>query len=72
MEMVTRIGHLTKINLVQIYNANCKGQLNEALYIVAAEVEQEDDAYFQNYSTTMVEANYEVQIKPSKPLIVVG
>eukprot|EP00957_Ditylum_brightwellii_P199889 15237911-Ditylum_brightwellii.AAC.2 len=71
-EMVTRIGHLTKINPVQIYRANCQEQLNKVLDIVAAEVEQEDGAYFQNYGTTMVQANYKVQIKPSKPLIIVG
>eukprot|EP00957_Ditylum_brightwellii_P126432 9637826-Ditylum_brightwellii.AAC.1 len=64
-ETVMRIGHLTKINPVQIYHANCQEQLNEALDITSAEVEQEDNAYFQNYGTTMVEANYKVQIKPS-------
>eukprot|EP00957_Ditylum_brightwellii_P210580 15365133-Ditylum_brightwellii.AAC.1 len=47
-------------------------ETNEALDIVAAKVEQEDNTYVQNYGTTMVEANYEVQIKPSKPLIVAG
>eukprot|EP00957_Ditylum_brightwellii_P097186 7401330-Ditylum_brightwellii.AAC.1 len=71
-EAVTRIGHLTKINPVRIYCANCQEQLNKALDIVAAEVEQEDNAYFQNYGTTMVEADYKVQIKLSKPSIVVG
>eukprot|EP00957_Ditylum_brightwellii_P126396 9635635-Ditylum_brightwellii.AAC.1 len=70
-EMVTRISHLNKINLVQIYCTNCQKQLNKVLGIVAAKVEQEDNAYFQNYGTTMVEANYEVQIKPSKPSIIV-
>eukprot|EP00957_Ditylum_brightwellii_P047368 3598085-Ditylum_brightwellii.AAC.1 len=59
-ETATRIGHLTKINPVWIYHANCPEKLNEALDIVAAEVEQEEDAYFQNYDTTMVEANYKV------------
>eukprot|EP00957_Ditylum_brightwellii_P071294 5419443-Ditylum_brightwellii.AAC.1 len=72
--MVMRIGHLTKINPVpvQIYCANCQEQLNEALDIVAVEVEQEDDAYFQNYGTTMVEANSKVKIKLSKPSIIIG
>eukprot|EP00957_Ditylum_brightwellii_P016477 1238323-Ditylum_brightwellii.AAC.1 len=59
-ETVTRIGYLTKINPVRIYCVNCQEQLNKDLDIVAAEVEQEDDAYFQNYSTTMVEMNYKV------------
>eukprot|EP00957_Ditylum_brightwellii_P030794 2333286-Ditylum_brightwellii.AAC.1 len=71
-EMVMRIGHLTKINSMQIYPVNCQEQFNEGLDIVAAEVKQEDDVYFQNYGTTMVETNYEVQIKPPKPLIIVG
>eukprot|EP00957_Ditylum_brightwellii_P099608 7587398-Ditylum_brightwellii.AAC.1 len=71
-EAVTRVGYLIKIKLVRIYCANCQEQLNRALDSVAAEVEQEDIAYFQNYSTTMVEASYEVQIKPTKPLIVAG
>eukprot|EP00957_Ditylum_brightwellii_P063715 4835351-Ditylum_brightwellii.AAC.1 len=70
--MGMRIGHLTKINLVQIYHDNCQEQLNKVLDIVTAEVIQEGDAYFQKYSTTMVEANYKVQIKVSKPLIVIG
>eukprot|EP00957_Ditylum_brightwellii_P024135 1819844-Ditylum_brightwellii.AAC.1 len=69
-ETVTRIGYLTKINLVRIYCANCQKQLKKALDIVVAEVEQEDGVYFQNYGTTMVEANHEVQIKPSKPSII--
>eukprot|EP00957_Ditylum_brightwellii_P094867 7224985-Ditylum_brightwellii.AAC.1 len=46
-EMVTKIGNLTKINPVRIYHANCQEQLNKALDIVAAEVEQEDNAYFR-------------------------
>eukprot|EP00957_Ditylum_brightwellii_P211131 15365791-Ditylum_brightwellii.AAC.1 len=71
-ETVIRIGYLTKISLVRIYYANCQEQLNNTLDIVAAEVEQEDDAYFQNNDTTVVEANYKVQIKPSKPFIVAG
>eukprot|EP00957_Ditylum_brightwellii_P011896 896546-Ditylum_brightwellii.AAC.1 len=70
-EMVTRIEHFTKINPVQIHYANFQEQLNKALDIVAAEVKQEDDAYFQNYGTTMGEANYKVQIKLSKPLIII-
>eukprot|EP00957_Ditylum_brightwellii_P034112 2585605-Ditylum_brightwellii.AAC.1 len=71
-EMIMRTGYLTKINPVQIYHANCQEQLNKAFDIVAAEVEQEDDAYFQNYGTTMVEANYKVLIKLLKPSIVIG
>eukprot|EP00957_Ditylum_brightwellii_P166557 12678434-Ditylum_brightwellii.AAC.1 len=50
-ETVTRIGYLTKINPVRIYCANCQEQLNEALDIVAAKIEQEDNAHFQNYGT---------------------
>eukprot|EP00957_Ditylum_brightwellii_P018494 1390523-Ditylum_brightwellii.AAC.1 len=65
------IGHLTKINLVRIYQANCQEQLNEALDIAAVEVEEENNTYFTNYGTTMVKANFEVQIKPSKLSIVV-
>eukprot|EP00957_Ditylum_brightwellii_P161110 12266668-Ditylum_brightwellii.AAC.1 len=57
-ETVTIIGHLTKINPMQTYHANFQEQLNETLDIVSAEVEQEDDAYFKNHSTTMVEAHY--------------
>eukprot|EP00957_Ditylum_brightwellii_P069305 5261558-Ditylum_brightwellii.AAC.1 len=71
-ETVMRIGYLTKINPVWIYCTNCQEQLNKVLDILVVEVEQEDDAHFQNYGTTMVEANYEVQIKPSKRLIVAG
>eukprot|EP00957_Ditylum_brightwellii_P063816 4843019-Ditylum_brightwellii.AAC.1 len=56
-ETVTRIGHLTKINPVQMYRGTCQDQLNEALDIVAAEVEQENNSYFQNYRTTMVKTN---------------
>eukprot|EP00957_Ditylum_brightwellii_P109365 8342921-Ditylum_brightwellii.AAC.1 len=70
-EVVTRIKFFAKINLVRIYCTNCQEQLNKALDVMAAKVKQEDDVYFQNYGTTMVEANYEVQIKPSKPSIVV-
>eukprot|EP00957_Ditylum_brightwellii_P184260 14034680-Ditylum_brightwellii.AAC.1 len=66
-ETVMRIRYLTKINPVRIYDDNSQEQLNKALDIVAAEVEQEDDAYFQNCVTTMVKANYKVQIKLSKP-----
>eukprot|EP00957_Ditylum_brightwellii_P008983 679245-Ditylum_brightwellii.AAC.1 len=47
-ETITKIGHLTKINLVKIYCANCQEQLNKALDIVAVKVEQEDNSYFQN------------------------
>eukprot|EP00957_Ditylum_brightwellii_P201743 15327042-Ditylum_brightwellii.AAC.1 len=65
-----RVGFLTKINPMKIYCTNCQEQLNEALDIVATEVEQEDDTYFQNYGIILVEANYKVQIKPSKSLIV--
>eukprot|EP00957_Ditylum_brightwellii_P020275 1530397-Ditylum_brightwellii.AAC.1 len=71
-EMVTRIGYLTKINPVWIYYANYQEQLNKALNIVAAEVKQEDYAYFHNYGATMEEANYKVQTKLPKPLVVVG
>eukprot|EP00957_Ditylum_brightwellii_P031853 2415296-Ditylum_brightwellii.AAC.1 len=56
-EMVTKIGYLTKINPVWIHCTNCQVQLNEALDIVAAKVEQEDYAYFWNYGTIMVKAN---------------
>eukprot|EP00957_Ditylum_brightwellii_P065201 4945255-Ditylum_brightwellii.AAC.1 len=70
-EVFMRFGHLTKINSIWIYHANCNEQWNEALDIVGAEVKQEDDAYFQNYGTTIAGANYEVQMKPSKPLIIV-
>eukprot|EP00957_Ditylum_brightwellii_P062513 4744345-Ditylum_brightwellii.AAC.1 len=67
-----RIGFLTKINPVMICCANCQEQLNEALDIVVAEVKQEDNTSFQNYGITIVETNYEVQIKPSKPSTVAG
>eukprot|EP00957_Ditylum_brightwellii_P188073 14318602-Ditylum_brightwellii.AAC.1 len=70
--MITRIGFLTKINPVRICCANCQEQLHEALDIVGAKLEQEDNAYFQSYGTMMVEAKYKVQIKPSKPLVVAG
>eukprot|EP00957_Ditylum_brightwellii_P117122 8932934-Ditylum_brightwellii.AAC.1 len=71
-ETVTKIGHLNKINPMQIYQVSCQEQLNEALNIVAAEVEQEFDSYFQKYRTTIVEANYKVHIDLSKPSLVVG
>eukprot|EP00957_Ditylum_brightwellii_P130615 9964283-Ditylum_brightwellii.AAC.1 len=71
-ETIMRIGHLTKTNPVQIYHDNCQEQWNNVLDIVVVEVEQEDNAQFHNYGTTMVEANYKVQIKLSKPLIIAG
>eukprot|EP00957_Ditylum_brightwellii_P165397 12592956-Ditylum_brightwellii.AAC.1 len=50
-EAIARIGHLTKINPVRIYQANYQEQLNEALDIVAAEVEEEHRTYFTNCGT---------------------
>eukprot|EP00957_Ditylum_brightwellii_P050850 3856183-Ditylum_brightwellii.AAC.1 len=41
------------------------------LVVMAAEVEQENDSYFANYGTTVEDTSVKVQIKPSKPSIVV-
>eukprot|EP00957_Ditylum_brightwellii_P158495 12064451-Ditylum_brightwellii.AAC.1 len=70
--MVTKIGHITKINPMHIYCVVCQEQLNEALAVVTSELDKEDKAYFQNYGTTWELANFEVHLKPAKPNITVG
>eukprot|EP00957_Ditylum_brightwellii_P111897 8533494-Ditylum_brightwellii.AAC.1 len=57
-ETVTRIGHPTKINPVCTYHAHYQEQLNEALIVVVAEVEQEKNSYFAKYGTTMENTNF--------------
>eukprot|EP00957_Ditylum_brightwellii_P049290 3740139-Ditylum_brightwellii.AAC.1 len=57
-ETVTKIGHITKIDLMCIYQAVCQEQLNEALAIVASELDEEDETYFQNYRIAWELANF--------------
>eukprot|EP00957_Ditylum_brightwellii_P120359 9183608-Ditylum_brightwellii.AAC.1 len=46
-ETVTKIGHLTKINPMQIYCTAYQEQLNEALAVVASELDTEENIYFK-------------------------
>eukprot|EP00957_Ditylum_brightwellii_P068129 5171729-Ditylum_brightwellii.AAC.1 len=50
-ETVTKIGHITKINPTRVYHVACQEQQNEALAVVASEVDKEDTTYFKNYGT---------------------
>eukprot|EP00957_Ditylum_brightwellii_P119720 9134278-Ditylum_brightwellii.AAC.1 len=70
--MVTKIGHITKINPTRIYHMACQEQLNKALAVVASEVDEEDKSYLKNYGTSWELANFEVQLKPAKPNIIIG
>eukprot|EP00957_Ditylum_brightwellii_P100803 7683277-Ditylum_brightwellii.AAC.1 len=57
---VTKIRHFTKINLTGIHHAACQEQLNEALAVVASELDKEDKTYYKNYRTSWELANFEV------------
>eukprot|EP00957_Ditylum_brightwellii_P203875 15336620-Ditylum_brightwellii.AAC.1 len=70
-ETVTKIGHITKINPTRFYHAACQEQLNEALAVVASEVDKEDKTYFKNYGTSWESANFKVQLRPEKPSIII-
>eukprot|EP00957_Ditylum_brightwellii_P078508 5969283-Ditylum_brightwellii.AAC.1 len=71
-EVVTKIGHLTKINSMKIYRVACQKNLNNKLSVVASELNKEDVEYFAGYGTTWDTANYSVQLKPAKPNITIG
>eukprot|EP00957_Ditylum_brightwellii_P190764 14522662-Ditylum_brightwellii.AAC.1 len=57
-ETVTKIGHLTKINPTKIYRVACQENINDALSVVASELNKEDAKYFAGYGTTWNTANY--------------
>eukprot|EP00957_Ditylum_brightwellii_P166274 12658327-Ditylum_brightwellii.AAC.1 len=57
-EMVTKIGHLTNINLTKIYRAACQENLNDVLSVVASEFNKGDADYFAGYRTTRDMENY--------------
>eukprot|EP00957_Ditylum_brightwellii_P200782 15305540-Ditylum_brightwellii.AAC.1 len=69
--MVTTIGHLTMINPKWIYCAACQKHLNKALATVASKLDEENKNYFSVYGTTWELANYDVQLKPTTPLITI-
>eukprot|EP00957_Ditylum_brightwellii_P062210 4721101-Ditylum_brightwellii.AAC.1 len=71
-ETVTKIGHIMKMNPMQFYHAACQEQLNKVLAIVASEVDKEDKTYFKNYGTSWELANFEAQLKHTKPSIIIG
>eukprot|EP00957_Ditylum_brightwellii_P093118 7089263-Ditylum_brightwellii.AAC.1 len=71
-ETVTKIGHLTKINPTKIYRATCQENLNDALSVVALELNKEDGENFAGHGTTWGMTNYLVQLKPAKPNITIG
>eukprot|EP00957_Ditylum_brightwellii_P038059 2878958-Ditylum_brightwellii.AAC.1 len=71
-ETVTKIGHLTKINLTKMYRAACQENLNNVLLVVTSELNKEDVEYFAGYGTTWDMENYLVQLKPAKPNIAIG
>eukprot|EP00957_Ditylum_brightwellii_P206767 15349880-Ditylum_brightwellii.AAC.1 len=66
-EAVTKIGHITEINPTRIYRVAYQEQLNEALAVVASEVDNEETTYFKGYGTSWELANFDVQLKPAKP-----
>eukprot|EP00957_Ditylum_brightwellii_P044615 3382847-Ditylum_brightwellii.AAC.1 len=70
-ETVTKIGHAIKINPMQIYCVAYQEQLNKALALLASEVDKEDKTYFKNYRMSWELANFEVQLKPAKPSIII-
>eukprot|EP00957_Ditylum_brightwellii_P175105 13332226-Ditylum_brightwellii.AAC.1 len=71
-EAVTKIGHITKINPTRIYRVACQEQLNDALAVIASELNEEDKTYFKNYGRSWELANFEVHLKPAKPSIILG
>eukprot|EP00957_Ditylum_brightwellii_P135926 10367370-Ditylum_brightwellii.AAC.1 len=71
-ETVTKIGHLTKINLTKMYRAAYQENLNSALSVVTSELNKKDTEYFAGYGTTRGMANYSVHLKPAKPNITIG
>eukprot|EP00957_Ditylum_brightwellii_P063757 4838015-Ditylum_brightwellii.AAC.1 len=71
-ETVTKIGHIREINLTRIYCVACQEQLNKALAVVASEVDNEDKTYFKNYRALWEIANFDVQLNPSKPSIIIS
>ena len=71
-ETVMMIGQITKINPTRIYCATCQEQLKEALAVVASEGDKEDKTYLKKYGTSWELANFEVQLKPAKPSIIIG
>eukprot|EP00957_Ditylum_brightwellii_P055445 4201043-Ditylum_brightwellii.AAC.2 len=67
-----KIGHIMKINPTRIYHVACQEQVNKVLVVVASEVDEEDKTYFKNYGASWELANFEVQLKPVKPSIIIG
>eukprot|EP00957_Ditylum_brightwellii_P176552 13446018-Ditylum_brightwellii.AAC.1 len=70
--MVTRIEYLTMIHPKRIYCASCQEHLNKALATVALELDEENKNYFSDYGIMWELANYNVQLKPTTPLITIS
>eukprot|EP00957_Ditylum_brightwellii_P042500 3218100-Ditylum_brightwellii.AAC.1 len=65
-ENMTNIRCLMKTNLEHIYHAYCQEELNEALEVVALEIDKSNPDYFTNFGTTVTTAKFNVQIKHGK------